>query len=265
MWLDLLIAWFAVFLFMSFFWFIGRIIRNYAVVDIAWSFSFLIIALVYYTVSGGFSQRKFLMVFIVGTWSFRLGWYLLWRILGHREDHRYTEFRTKYEKEGGNVDRKFFTNIFQFQGILSVFLSLPFLIYANDPSIHFHSVEIIGFFLWLIGILGETLSDLQLMKFKSVPENKGKVCNYGLWNYSRHPNYFFEWLIWVSFSVVALSSPSGYFSIISPVLMLLFLTKVTGIPITERHAIERKGQAYIDYQKTTSAFVPWFKNTRSGY
>jgi len=80
-----------------------------------------------------------------------------------------------------------------------------------------------------------------------------------LWNYSRHPNYFFEWLIWVAFALFALGSPYGYLGLVSPLLMLFFLFRVTGIPATEAQALRTKGEDYKQYQQTTSAFVPWFR------
>jgi steroid 5-alpha reductase family enzyme len=118
--------------------------------------------------------------------------------------------------------------------------------------------------LWLIGIAGESVADYQLKQFKADPANKGKTCDAGLWNYSRHPNYFFEWLIWVSYFVFALGSPFGWVSLIAPLLMIYFLLKVTGIPATEEQALKTKGEAYRRYQQTTSAFIPWFKKPLKG-
>ena len=100
---------------------------------------------------------------------------------------------------------------------------------------------------------------MQLKQFKANPANKGRVCQAGLWNFSRHPNYFFEWLVWVAFFLFALGSPWGWVTIYCPALMLFFLLKVTGIPMTEELAVKTKGDAYREYQRTTSVFVPWFK------
>ena len=105
---------------------------------------------------------------------------------------------------------------------------------------------------------GETLADLQAQRWKRNPANQGKVVNTGLWRYSRHPNYFFESLVWLSFCVAALSEPYGWLTVICPVLMLYFLLRVTGIPLTEKHSLESRGDAYREYQRTTSRFVPWF-------
>jgi steroid 5-alpha reductase family enzyme len=118
-------------------------------------------------------------------------------------------------------------------------------------------LEYAGAVLWVFAFLGEVLADAQLARFKANPVNRGKVCDLGLWRFSRHPNYFFEWLIWVSYALFALASPHGYLGLISPALILFFLLKVTGIPATEAQALRSKGEAYRRYQQTTSVFIPW--------
>jgi len=122
--------------------------------------------------------------------------------------------------------------------------------------------EWVGFILWAISVNGERVADSQLSNFKKNPANKGKVCSEGLWNYSRHPNYFFQWLMWMSYFIFALGSPYGYLAIISPAIILYLLLKVTGIPLTEEQSIRSKGDAFREYQKTTSAFIPWFKKNK---
>jgi len=135
-------------------------------------------------------------------------------------------------------------------------LSKIFLLLSISSAVEFNSLA--ALLLWLTALLGESLAYSQLEDFKSRAGNKGKVCRIGLWRYSRHPNYFFEWLIWVAYFVFALASPFGCVSIISPLLMLYFLFKITGIPATEEQSLRSKGAAYREYQRTTSAFVPWF-------
>jgi steroid 5-alpha reductase family enzyme len=120
-------------------------------------------------------------------------------------------------------------------------------------------LEYAGFILWFISVTGETIADRQLAAFKKNPANKGKICQVGLWNYSRHPNYFFEWLMWFSYFVFALGSPWGILAIISPAVILYLLLKVTGIPATEEQSLRSKGEAFKAYQASTSVFVPWLK------
>ena len=105
---------------------------------------------------------------------------------------------------------------------------------------------------------GEVAADAQLSRFKSLASNRGRTCQAGLWRYSRHPNYFFEWLIWVAFALFALASPGGFWGFVSPALILYFVLRVTGIPATEAQAIRTRGEEYRRYQRTTNAFVPWF-------
>ena len=122
-------------------------------------------------------------------------------------------------------------------------------------------VEWVGIALWLFAVAGESLADYQLKQFKADSANHGQVCQIGLWHYSRHPNYFFEWLIWVAWFIFALGSPYGWMAVVCPLLMLYFLFKVTGIPATEAQALRTRGEEYRRYQQTTSVFVPWFKRS----
>lgn len=103
------------------------------------------------------------------------------------------------------------------------------------------------------------MSDEQLHGFKANPKNKGRTCNVGLWQYSRHPNYFFEWLVWVAFFVYALGSPWGWAAVISPVIMYVLMIYVSGVPLAEHQALESRGDDYRRYQQVTSMFFPWPK------
>jgi steroid 5-alpha reductase family enzyme len=108
----------------------------------------------------------------------------------------------------------------------------------------------------LVGIIGETVADLQLYRFKKL--QRGAVCSLGLWHYSRHPNYFFDWLTWLGFTLFAFQSPRGYLGAVSLLVLYVLFTQITG-PLTERGSVTSKGQKYRDYQKQTSMFFPWFK------
>jgi steroid 5-alpha reductase family enzyme len=228
---------------------------NAAIVDTVWSASFPMLAMVYFVLVDGYTPRQLLILFMVVIWGMRLAFYLLSRTIGQPEDARYAALR----KEWGGSQNILMLRFFYFQAALALVLSLPFaLINLNtDPSLKL--IEWIGVGIWVIGLSGESLADRQLKIFKSKPENKGKVCDDGLWYYSRHPNYFFEWLIWVAYFVMALGSARGFVSIICPMLMLYFLLKVTGIRYTETHLLKSRGRAYEEYQRTTSSFVPWMK------
>jgi steroid 5-alpha reductase family enzyme len=156
-----------------------------------------------------------------------------------------------------NLPLRFFF-FFQFQALLDLFLSLPFLLACLDTSAPLGIPEKIGAAIWIVGILGESVADAQLEAFKKNPANKGKTCRAGLWNYSRHPNYFFEWTVWVGYAVFCIAAPWGLLGLLAPALILYFLLRLTGIPATEAQALRSRGDEYREYQRTTSAFVPWF-------
>jgi len=117
--------------------------------------------------------------------------------------------------------------------------------------------QIAGACVWAIAIAGEALADAQLARFKRRANHK-EVCRDGLWNYSRHPNYFFEWLVWIAWSLFAMPAHWGLLAWSAPALMLFFLLRITGIPATEQQSLRTKGEAYAEYQRTTSPFIPWF-------
>ena len=229
---------------------------NPAVVDLGWAGALGLLAILYAVLGDGYLPRKILIAVMAGLWGFRLSGYLLMtRVLGGHRDGRYDMLQQNWKT---NIRTKFFF-FFEFQALLAVVLSLPFLLMAVNPEPNLSVVEYAAAALWLVAVVGEAVADNQLKSFKRDPANTGKVCQAGLWKYSRHPNYFFEWFVWVAYSLAAVTSPYGWISILCPLLMLLFLFRVTGIPMTEEQSIRTKGDAYREYQRTTSAFVPWFK------
>lgn len=237
-------------------WVIAVRIRNAGIVDIAWALGFAPLALIYRVFGDGEPARQNLITFMVVLWSLRLGLHLWKRVMGHhpQEDGRYRELRRAVV---GHEDRFFFW-FFQAQALLLALLSIPCLLINFDPRLRLGFLDWIGFLVWLIAIGGETLADRQLELFKADSANRGKVCSAGLWSYSRHPNYFFEWLIWVAFFLFVLPAPWGWTTVFAPALMLFFLLRVTGIPYAEQQSLRSKGDAYRAYQRTTSAFIPWF-------
>jgi len=242
---------------MALIWIWSYQIKNAGVVDIFWSYNFPVIALILWLFAPGLPLRKNILCGMVVFAGVRLGTHLALRVLKHmrQEEPRYAQIRKEW---GKNAEPKMF-GFFQMQAISNVLLAVPFFISAMNASAQISPLEYAGVALWLISVLGETIADRQLAAFKKDPANKGKVCDTGLWGYSRHPNYFFEWLMWVSYFVFALASPYGYLAIISPAIILYLLLKVTGIPMTEEQSLRTKGEAFKNYQAKVSVFVPWFK------
>jgi steroid 5-alpha reductase family enzyme len=187
-------------------------------------------------------------------WGVRLALHLATRIIGEPEEGRYVQLRAEWGRKG-NVNLKFL-GFFQFQALLNVVLGLPMLFAVVNPTAQLHALEVAGGAVWLMGLVGESIADAQLKQFKRQAINKGKVCDVGLWGWSRHPNYFFEWTIWIGYALFALASPYGWLCLALPPLMLHFLINVTGVKATEEQALRSKGDAYRHYQHTVSMFIP---------
>ena len=237
-------------------WAISVKIKNYGLLDAAWSYGVAVLAPIYALVGPGHAPRKWIATAIGVAWSLRLGTYILVRVLKHHpaEDVRYQTLRARWPGTG------MFLAFFELQAIVAVIFSLPFLFAAFNPA-PLQPVEIAGLVIAFLSLCGEALADRQMKQFKGDATNRGRVCEAGLWRYSRHPNYFFEALLWVGFALFALGSPHGWIALSCPLLMLYFLLKVTGIPLTEEYAVKSKGEAYREYQRTTSAFIPWLRKT----
>lgn len=192
-----------------------------------------------------------------GVWFLRLTWHLLRRYWNEsEEDTRYANMRramVKYQHLG-------FLAFFMFQAGLIVLFSYPMLALLSVPAPQWNDWTafylIVAAVIMLVAFFGESLADEQLYRFKQDPKNKGKTMDQGLWRYSRHPNYFFEWLHWFAYPIIGLAA-GVYVLWIYPILMLLFLYYVTGIPFSEQQALAHRGDNYKDYQRRTSIFIPW--------
>ena len=221
-------------------WLIHLPMKNAAIVDAGWAGGLVLLALLYAALGRGAPVRAIFIAAMASIWGLRLALYLLLtRVIGHPEEGRYQELRRQWKTA---IPLKFLA-FFEFQALLCVLLSGPFLFPALNPTPELSPLEYSAATLWLIAIVGEVSADTQLNRFRANPANRGKLCDVGLWNYSRHPNYFFESLIWIAFAMFAFASPWGWIGLLSPVLILYFLLKVTGIPATEAQALRTKGDA----------------------
>jgi steroid 5-alpha reductase family enzyme len=231
-------------------------IHNAGIVDVAWSANFGLLAVLNAVLGSGSLPRRLLIGGMTLLWSLRLAAYLYRRVMGQHpvEDGRYLHLRQEWAP---NANRRFFW-FFQMQAALNLVLAAPLLLAGANPSPEIHPLEWAGLGLWAIALAGESVADRQLDAFRRDPSNRGKACRVGLWRLSRHPNYFFEWLVWVAYFVFALASPWGWVTVYCPALMLFFLFRVTGIPTTEEQALRSRGEDYREYQRTTSVFLPWF-------
>lgn len=222
-----------------------------SIVDVGWSAGIGILALFYAVTT---PDGDWLPAILGALWSLRLATYLLLnRIIGKPEDGRYVALRKRF----GDGANRFFFVFFQVQALLDVIFSLPILVAIWHRQMQPFWMGL-GCLIWFLAVGGEMLADWQLARFRRDPASRGKVCDTGLWRYSRHPNYFFEWLHWWTYVVFAIGSSWWWVTLIGPILMLLFLLFVTGVRATEEHLLQSRGEAYRRYQARTSPFVPWF-------
>jgi steroid 5-alpha reductase family enzyme len=244
----------------TFTWLLQLKTRNAAIVDAVWAVSFPILAVIYSVECDSFGFRQGALLIMILAWGMRLASHLYVRTVSHvQEDARYSALREKW----GSRQNILMLRFFYFQAILALILSLPFALVISDSSNELTTVQYGAIVLWFVAVVGESAADNQLKNFKSEKTNAGKICDEGLWRYSRHPNYFFEWLVWVSYFVFAFGSPWGWVSVISPLLMLYFLLNVTGIPYTEEQMLKSRGEPFISYKKATSAFIPLPKKKKN--
>lgn len=235
-------------------WVVARTQRNAAWVDVGWSGALGLLAITYAALGDAPVVRRLLLALVVGLWSTRLVVHLVRdRIRAGIEEGRYQALRAWL---GRHADVAFL-GIFVAQAGLALLLSWPFALVAWNPGAALHPLEIAGALVAAGAWLGEAIADRQLARFKARSDSAGRVCRDGLWGWSRHPNYFFEWLVWCGFALMATPAPQGWSAWASPLLMLVLVLFVTGIPPTERRSVASRGEAYRRYQHEVSAFVPW--------
>ena len=235
-------------------WLISLRTRNAAIVDVGWAGSFTLVVVGFLLAGDAPLASSAPVAAMVALWSLRLAGYLLSRgaAIG-AEEGRYVRLRKAW---GARARQRFFV-FFQAQALLVAVLSIAFALpFAAAPT--GDALRLAGGAVWLIGWIGETVADAQLAAWKRDPTRAGQVCDVGLWSVSRHPNYFFETLVWIGYALTSLAYPGGWVALAAPAILLTSILRVTGIPATEAQALRTKGDAYARYQARVSAFVPWF-------
>ena len=203
--------------------------------------------------SAGWQPRKCLIGSLIILWALRLIIYIIKdRLISTEEDSRYQTLRAYW---GAHAHLGFFF-FFTSQSLLVVLFVIPLLPALNHTHPSWTLYDGMGIALWLCSMGGDWLADWQLTRFRRNPLHRGKVCRIGLWNRSRHPNYFFEWLQWIAYLLFSINAPDAYLAWIGPVAMYLFLIKLTGIPHVEREALAKRGAAYATYQREVPMFFP---------
>ena len=232
-------------------WLASLVARDASIVDIVWGLGFVVVAWSSWLVSDSVGMADLIVRIAVTVWGLRLAGYLAWRNLGKGEDFRYQAMRRKF---GARFPLVSLVSVFYLQGMLMWIVSLPVQI-AHIASGSRPVLLATGIVMWCVGFMFETIGDIQLARFKSRPENTGRVMRDGLWRYTRHPNYFGDFLVWWGIGIGSIAGWSGVIGLIGPAVMSILLMKVSGVPMLE-HSIAKRRPDYEEYRRTTSAFFP---------
>jgi steroid 5-alpha reductase family enzyme len=200
--------------------------------------------------------RQLVVASLVAIWGLRLGSHIARRSLKGPEDSRYAQFRKEW---GRDFQRRLFIFL-QIQAVAGAFLALSMLVAAQNPAPGFRLQDWLAIAVLAAAVIGEAIADRQLRAFAHDTKNRGKVCDTGLWAWSRHPNYFFEWIGWFAYALFAIDLSSsylwGWLALTGPAFMYWLLVHVSGIPPLEAHMLRSRKKAFTDYQKRVPAFFP---------
>ncbi len=242
-------------------WMVQQRTGNSGWVDTIWTFAVGLVgagSALWPVADAAPNPRQWLVAALVAIWSVRLGLHIAVRTAAITDDPRYAAFAREW---GVDSPRRMFVFL-QNQGFGSIPLVFAIFVAARFPLTALRFQDYLGALILLIGIAGEALADDQLRNFRIDPANKGRVCDVGLWRWSRHPNYFFEWFGWLAYPVIALSIdhplhyPWGWATLLAPAFMYWILVYVTGIPPLEEQMLRSRGDRYRAYQSRTSVFFP---------
>lgn len=235
-------------------WLVSLRLGDASIVDIFWGIGFAIASWTAHVVGGVDSARGWLVCGMVTVWGLRLAAHLARRNLGHGEDRRYRAMR---EKHGGRFPLVSLGTVFVFQAVLLWVVSWPAqFVHVSGGRSSIGWLDALGMFMWAVGLAFEWVADVQLARFKASPANRRAVMDLGLWRYSRHPNYFGNFLLWWGIGVMALAA-GGWWTLAGPALLTFLLLRVSGVSLLESTITERR-PGYREYMRRTSAFVPWF-------
>lgn len=232
-------------------WLVQRATSNAGFVDVIWTFSLGAAGVASGITAGG--ARGILVATLAAIWALRLGGHILHRSWGSAEDSRYAGLRKDW---GAAFEPRMF-GFLQMQALGAAALAMSFVVSAYNPA-PMGIATAIGIVVFVTGITGGALADAQLARFRRDPANRGGICDIGLWRYSRHPNYFFEFLGWCCWPFLAIAPGYvwGWAALSAPALMYWFLVHVSGIPPLEAEMLRSRGDRYRAYQARTRGFLP---------
>lgn len=238
-------------------WAFGLARRNGGWTDVFWTWgtgAVLAGAALWPIDGAGPAPRQWLVAAFMAAWGVRLGLYLTPRVAGHPEDTRYAGFRDQFGKRYP-LGMLFVTLP---QAPASALLGLSVILAARRPEAGLDARDALAAAIFVLALVGETLSDNQMKRFRADPGNKGQVMDRGFWAWSRHPNYFFQWLGWMAYPVIALdpARPITWLSLVAPAVMFGLLRYVSGVPPLEETMLKSRGDLFRDYQRRVSVFFP---------
>ena len=236
-------------------WMLSVRLRNASIADVCWGLGFVLLTWLYCFLSPALTPRSWLVAALVTLWGTRLAVHIYRRNHGKGEDRRYQAMRAS---QGPAFWWHSLFTVFWLQGALLWCVSLPLLaaVRAAHPAA-LTAVDGLGVVWFAIGFGFEVVGDYQLERFRARPANRGKVLDSGLWRYTRHPNYFGDATTWWGLYAIAVSTPGGWLTILSPLLMTLLLLRVSGVTLLEK-GLKASKPGYRAYVARTPAFFPWF-------
>lgn len=239
-------------------WLCQRAVGNGGWADVFWTYgtgaACAAVAMVPFAGRAAPSWRQYAVAALMAIWALRLGGYVAARVRRSAEDVRYAGLRGTW---GAAFQRNMFALLIV-QAPATALLSISVLLAARYPNPQPRAADLIGLAVMVAAMIGESVADRQMRAFKSSPANQGRICDRGFWSWSRHPNYFCEWLLWVGLPIIAIqwSRAVSWLSLAAPVVMFVLLRWVTGVPALEAAMLRTKGDAYRHYQRRVSALVP---------
>jgi steroid 5-alpha reductase family enzyme len=242
------------FIYFSCLFILGQALVDNSIVDIGWGGGFVILAMAGLILNKEIGAVHILTTTFVLLWGIRLVIHLAKRNIGKPEDYRYVQMRIKWGEKWPRL--KAFLNVFMLQMVVMYVVALPIIALAGKTVDGLGVFSLIGSVVFAIGYLFEVIGDEQLRRFKTLPENKGKIITTGLWRYTRHPNYFGEAMIWWGIYLTVLEVPGTAWTFIGPLLITLFLRYVSGVPLLEKKYKDRED--FMAYKAVTPVFIPWF-------
>ena len=240
-----------VFVYMVLFYIIAQVVRDNSIVDIGWGPGFVVIAGFHLMVSGPPTPSQYLMFLVLLLWGLRLSTHIFMRNKGKGEDFRYAAWRQAWGRKAALIA---FFKVFMLQGLVMLILSWPVILVFTSPATEPGAWEYLGLLVFLTGFIIESLADRQLTVFRKNEANRGRLITTGLWKYSRHPNYLGESILWLGIALISFPAPWGWTAILSPLLIYLLLSRISGVPLLEKKYEGRP--EWEEYKRKTPPIFP---------